>query len=172
MKRAIGIVAVVAYVGVVVAANYAFNRWGFVSVGFGLMAPAAVYFVGVAFTARDIVQETLGRWVVIGAIIIGAILSWGVADGRVALASGAAFLVSETIDFLIYTPLRSKDWLGAVVASNVVGAAIDSVVFLWIAVGSLAFFWGQMVGKMWMTVAAIVVLALLRRSYYREVVNA
>jgi hypothetical protein len=37
------------------------------------------------------------------------------------------------------------------VLSNTVGLLIDSWLFLTIAFGSLAFFWGQVVGKAWMT---------------------
>jgi len=50
-----------------------------------------------------------------------------------------------------------------VLASNVVGLVADSVLFLYIAFGSLAFLSGQIVGKAWMTLAAVAVLALVRR---------
>ena len=33
--------------------------------GFGLMAPAGVYFAGLAFTFRDLTQEKLGRRAVV-----------------------------------------------------------------------------------------------------------
>lgn len=170
-RTVIGVLSLAVYVGVIVAANYAVNRFGIVSVGFGLLAPAAVYFVGVAFTARDVIQETLGRYAVVLAIIAGAVLSYFVSSGRLALASGVAFLVSETADWLVYTPLREKDWLAAVTGSNIIGAAVDSLIFLWIAFHSLAFFWGQLVGKLWMTAAAIIVLALVRSKYQRVVIS-
>ena len=64
--KAIGVIAAIAFVGTVYAANYAVEHWGFVSVGFGLMAPAGVYFAGLAFTLRDIVHRMLGRGAVIG----------------------------------------------------------------------------------------------------------
>ena len=52
------------FAGTVVAANWAVNRYGIVPVGFGLMAPAGVYFAGLAFGLRDAVHETGGRrWV-------------------------------------------------------------------------------------------------------------
>ena len=43
--------------------------------------------------------------------------------------------------------------------SNTVGLMVDSALFLWLAFGSLAFFWGQVVGKAWMTLLAVVVIA-------------
>lgn len=160
--RARGIVALVAYVGTIFAANWAVERFGVVPVGFGLMAPAAVYLVGLAFTLRDLVQEWLGRSAVLVAIVVGATAS-ALVSPRFAVASGVAFLISELADFAVYTPLRELNWLGAVVASNVVGLALDSVLFLLLAFGSLEFLPGQIVGKSLVTAGTVVVLLAVRR---------
>lgn len=157
----IGILALAGYLLTIIAANYAVQHYGLVNVGFGLVAPAGVYFVGVAFTLRDITQRTLGRLPVIAAIVAGAGLSYFVAP-TLALASGVAFLASESADFAVYTPLEERGWITAVVASNIVGTVIDSVLFLWIAFGSLAFLKGQVVGKLWMTALAVALIALYR----------
>jgi queuosine precursor transporter len=170
--RTIGLVAIVAYVLTVVAANWAIDEFGTVSVGFGLTAPAGVYFAGLAFTLRDITHDTLGRWYVLGGIAAGSVISLVQSDNAtipggvtsIAVASAAAFLLSETFDFLVYTPLRERHWIGAVVASNVVGLIADSVLFLWLAFGSMEFLGGQIVGKGWMTVAAVIVLVFWRRA--------
>jgi uncharacterized PurR-regulated membrane protein YhhQ (DUF165 family) len=170
--RTIGLVAIVAYVLTVVAANWAIDRYGTVSVGFGLTAPAGVYFAGLAFTLRDITHDTLGRWYVLAGIAAGSVISLVQSDNAtipggvtsIAVASAAAFLLSETFDFLVYTPLRRRNWIGAVVASNIVGLVADSVLFLWLAFGSLDFLAGQIVGKGWMTLAAVVVLVVWRRA--------
>lgn len=151
-----------AYILTIVGANWAIDAFGVVPVGFGLAAPAAVYFVGLAFTLRDLTQETLGKRWTLGAILVGALLS-AVLSPQLAAASGVAFLVSETLDFAVYTPLRDRRWLSAVTASNLVGLAVDSALFLWLAFGSLEFLWGQIVGKAWMTGLAVGVLAFLRR---------
>jgi queuosine precursor transporter len=45
------------------------------------------------------------------------------------------------------------------VASNAVGAIVDSALFLWLAFGSLEFFAGQFVGKTVMTLPALALLA-------------
>lgn len=175
----LGWIAALAYVGTVWAANYAVQHWGIVGVGFGLSAPAGVYFVGLAFTLRDIVHRSLGRLVVIAAILVGAGLSYFLSNtttipgGHVnlALASAFAFLLSEFSDLSVYEPLRKRGWLPAVAASNAVGLVVDSALFLWLAFGSLAFFWGQVVGKTWMTVLAILVLVLVNRiPRYREAI--
>lgn len=170
MKRSIGLAALAGYVATVFAANWAIDRYGPVPVGFGLMAPAGVYFVGLAFTLRDITQELLGRAWVIAAIVAGAVLSYLLASSGtipgglapLALASAVAFLFSELADFAVYTPLRERGWLRAVAVSNIVGLVLDSWLFLWLAFGSLSFFWGQVVGKSVMTAAAITVLAVVK----------
>lgn len=151
------------YILTIFAANWAIARFGGVPVGFGLEAPAGVYFAGLAFTLRDLTQERLGRRWTVGAILIGAALSATVSR-EFALASGAAFLFSELADFVVYTPLRQHHWLGAVLASNTVGLIVDSVLFLSLAFGSLQFLAGQVVGKGWMTVLAVVLLSMWRRG--------
>lgn len=150
-----------AYIGTIFAANWAITTFGLVPVGFGLVAPAGVYFAGLAFTFRDLTQETLGRWWTAGGILAGAALS-ALLSPQLALASGAAFLVSEGLDFAVYTPLRQRHWLGAVALSNTVGLVVDSVLFLSLAFGSLEFLAGQLVGKAWMTLLAVAVLWVLR----------
>jgi uncharacterized PurR-regulated membrane protein YhhQ (DUF165 family) len=49
-----------------------------------------------------------------------------------------------------------------VLLSNTVGLLIDSWIFLTLAFGSLTFFAGQVVGKAWMTVLTIAVIAAVR----------
>lgn len=162
MSRRIGIVAALLFVGTVYAANWAVNHWGIVPVGFGYRAPAGVFFAGLALTLRDEVHDRLGVLWVLVAILVGAACSWLVSD-RLALASGVAFLVSELCDLLVYAPLRARGLSVAVVASNFVGALVDSWLFLTIAFGSTAFLAGQVLGKMEMTLLALPVLLTLRR---------
>lgn len=163
-RHAAGLAALAGYIGVIVAANWAVQRFGIVNVGFGLRAPAAVYFVGVAFTLRDLVQNILGRWVSVGAIVVGAGVSAAVSPS-LALASGLAFFCSELADFVVYTPLLRRGWLLALVPANLVGCVVDSLVFLSIAFGSLSLLWGQVLGKAWMTLLAVIVLGPVRRWY-------
>lgn len=151
-----------AYVGTIAAANAAITHIGVAPVGFGLAAPAGVYFAGLAFTLRDLLQDTGGKRAVIAAILTGAVVSLAFGDGRIAAASAAAFLLSELADFAVYTPLRRRGLLKAVAASNAVGLVVDSIVFLTLAFGSLAFLPGQVIGKTWVTLAALPLLAALR----------
>jgi uncharacterized PurR-regulated membrane protein YhhQ (DUF165 family) len=154
------------YVGTIFGANWAIATFGLVPVGFGLLAPAGVYFAGLAFTFRDLTQESLGRRWTFGAILLGAGLS-ALVSPQFALASGVAFLLSETADLLVYSPLRERHWLGAVALSNTVGLVVDSALFLLLAFGSLAFLPGQLVGKGLMTVLAVAVLWAWRNRGHR-----
>jgi queuosine precursor transporter len=98
------------------------------------------------------------------AIVLGALLSYWVTSNRdLAVASGVAFLFSELAAFADYQPLRERRWLVAVAASNQVRLVIDSVLFLQIAFGSLDFIQGQIIGKIWTTIVAVLVLLALRR---------
>jgi len=129
----------------------------------GIMAPSGVLMVGAALVLRDLVQRRLGVEFGIGAIIAGAIISAGLAPPALVLASAAAFLLSEFADFAVYTPLARRRLVAAVIASSVVGLVVDSIVFLWLAFGSLEFLPGQIVGKLWMVLLAVPLVAYLRR---------
>ena len=160
----------VGFIATVAGSNWALATFGIVSIGFGLTAPAGVYFAGLAFTLRDLLHERGGRFWILSAIVVGAMLSGLLEDAqRFALASGVAFLLSELADWTIYTPLRRKGWTIAVASSNVFGLIVDSSLFLWLAFGSLEFIEGQIVGKIYMTVGAIIVMWGARYSRQRRV---
>ncbi len=129
----------------------------------GLMAPSGVLMVGLALVLRDLVQRRLGVRYGIAAILIGAALSAGLAPATLVGASAAAFLLSEFADFAIYTPLARKRLVAAVAASSLAGLIVDSIVFLYLAFGSLDFLAGQIVGKLWMVLLALPFIAYLRR---------
>lgn len=160
-----------AYIATIPAANWMIGNVGtcipngpcVIPVGFGLSAPSGVLMIGAALVLRDMVQLTGGIRAGLLAIAIGAILSWFVAPPALVIASVSAFLLSELADFAIYTPLRRKQLEAAVLASGVVGSIIDSIIFLWLAFGSLAFIEGQILGKVWMTLAALPIIWLARR---------
>jgi uncharacterized PurR-regulated membrane protein YhhQ (DUF165 family) len=164
--------AFLAYLATIVLANVAITMIGFVPVGFGLMAPAGVFFAGLALGARDWLQESKGRRWTIAAIVLGAGLS-AFLSPALAVASGTAFLASELADMGVWTPLRERGYvLTGVLASNSVGLVIDSMLFLWLAFGSLDFLAGQMVGKVEVTLLTVVVLWIWRVSRRRQVAFA
>lgn len=131
---------------------------------FGLMAPSGVLVVGAALVLRDIVHERLGALWALGAIAVGGILSAFFAAPPLLVASVTAFAIAELADFAVYAPLRKRNLTAAVLFSGLVGAVADSAVFLWLAFGSLAFIEGQILGKLWMTLAAAAVLFAVRSN--------
>lgn len=155
------LLTLIGFLSTIVLANWAIETYGIVPVGFGLTAPAGVYFAGLAFGFRDALHEAAGRSAVVLAIVSGAALSALIAP-RFALASGVAFLVSEAADLGVYDAIRRRSWPVGVVASNIVGAIVDSALFLWIAFGSLDFLAGQVVAKTYMVVPAILLVQVVR----------
>ena len=129
----------------------------------GIMAPSGVLMVGAALVLRDLVQRRLGVEFGVGAIAAGAAISAGLAPASLVLASAAAFLLSEIADFAVYTPLARRRLVAAVVASSTAGLVVDSIVFLWLAFGSLEFLFGQIIGKLWMVLLAIPFVIWIRR---------
>lgn len=135
-----------------------------IPVGFGLLAPSGVLLVGVALVLRDWLQEiTNWRWS-IAAIATGAALSWLTSNPYLAFASAASFFVAESLDLAVYTPLRKAGKHIAVLASGLVGAAADSMLFVYLAFGSLEFSAGNTLGKIYATL--IVSLILYTRVKY------
>lgn len=128
-----------------------------------LMAPSGVLMIGIALVLRDLVQRRLGVRFAVAAIVIGTGLSALVAPIALVIASASAFLLSELADLAVYTPLARKRMVAAVIASSMVGLVVDSIVFLWLAFGSLDYLAGQVVGKAWMVLLSIPFVMLLRR---------
>lgn len=128
-----------------------------------IMAPSGVLMIGAALVLRDLVQRRLGVEFGIGAIVVGAAISAALAPAALVIASAAAFLLSEFADFAVYTPLARRRLVLAVLASSLAGLVVDSIVFLWLAFGSLEFLLGQIIGKAWMVLLAVPFVAYLRR---------
>lgn len=156
--------AIAAYLGAIVAANWTTAHFGLLPMGFGLAATAGTFAAGFAFVARDAVQDAAGRLATICVLAGGCALSAYLATPALAVASAAAFGLSELADMVVYTPLRDKGYVRAALASNVVGAVVDTLAFLWLAgfgitAGIVA---GQLVGKTWATVAVVFLVGVAR----------
>lgn len=159
-----GLLYLAAFAACIPAANWLIGHAGtvcvpggpcLIPVAPGLMAPSGVLMVGLALVLRDLVQRRLGKAWSLAAIVAGAALSAVLAPPALVVASAAAFLLSELADFAVYTPLQRRRLVLAVFASGLCGLVVDSLVFLWLAFGSLDFLMGQIVGKAWMVVASL-----------------
>lgn len=156
------------YVGLAILANWLAATY-VVHVGFGYVAPAGVFAIGAVLVLRDWMQQLAGLWRTMAMVYLAALLSWAVGDlagwtalQKVAVGSAVAFTISETVEAVVFTPLRRRNLTLGVALSATVGNALDSFVFLAIAFGSEAFFVGQFVGKGWMILAGTA-LTLVRR---------
>lgn len=136
-----------------------------IPVGFGYVAPSGVLMVALALVLRDLVHERMGIVGALLAVAIGAVLSFVLGDPHVALASAAAFLFAETCDLMVYAPLRERSKPAAVFASGVVGAFVDSAIFIYLAFGSLDFVIGNTIGKLYASFAVALFLILRSRCF-------
>lgn len=170
--RAEGVLALIGFGLCIPAANWLIGNVGtvcvpdgpcLVPVAPGLMAPSGVLMIGLALVLRDLVQRRLGVGFSAAAVLAGAALSGFLAPPALVLASAVAFLLSEFADLAVYTPLQRRRLVLAVAASGAVGLVVDSLVFLYLAFGSLDFLAGQVVGKAWMVAAALPFVHLMRR---------
>lgn len=97
----------------------------------------AFLLIGLDLTLRDVMHERFTRWQLAAVIIAGGVITWGInpAAARIAIASATAFVLAAGADWIAYSLLRSKPWLVRANGSNLVGAAVDSIVFPTLAFG-------------------------------------
>ena len=113
----------VVYLVSIVAVNFLFT----VVPSIGVFQPVSII-VGLIFIFRDFAQREIGHWV-IPVMLLGGGISWFMADPFIAMASVTAFMISELIDWLIFTVSKRK-LKGRVLLSSAVSTPIDSAVFL------------------------------------------
>lgn len=156
--RTTTILPFLAFLATVPAANWLIGNVGtvcvpngpcLIPVGFGLMAPSGVLMIGLALVLRDWLHETAGWRASAVAVVLGATLSLLVSPPSIAVASAVALLFAEMADLAVYAKLRARSKPAAVFASQIVGAALDSALFVWIAFGSLEFSAGTTLAKIY-----------------------
>ncbi|MEX1217474.1 MAG: VUT family protein [Acidimicrobiales bacterium] len=110
--------------------------------------PSALWVVGITFVLRDLIQLTIGRRWAWLAILAGTVLSFWLASPSLALASGVAFLASESIDAAIFTPIANRGrFLLAVTISGYCAGFLDSALFLRIAFDDWSGWWQLGIAK-------------------------
>ncbi len=168
-KNSLYVTLALVFIGVVVLANYAASKWTIHVLFTPYTAPAGAYAIGAILVLRDWLQQGYGLLKTMPLVYVAGLISWGVGDlagwtslEKIAIASVVAFTVSETVEAAVFTPIRKRNLPLGVGLSGTVGLALDSWIFLSIAFGSLAFFWGQFWAK-FTAVAIGVILTALRR---------
>ena len=139
-----------------------------IPVGFGFMAPSGVLMIGAALLLRDAVHEFWGRSTTIVLILLGGLVSVPFVGSHLLVASLLAFFVSEMADFFVYDRFRKQNKGNAVLASGVVGAALDTALFSYVAFGTLAWQPGLLLGKMYATLSVSAYL-YARQAYNRRI---
>lgn len=156
------------FAALVVLANVMTNELGLWHAAPGLLVTAGTYAAGFTFAVRDELHE-FGWGPMVAAIAVGAVCSWWLTDPALAVASVAAFTLSEVIDALVYEPLREHGRRRALFVSNVFGAAADTGLFLALAgpvIGpfSMQVYWGQILVKVgYCTLGYLLLRELVRR---------
>jgi len=160
-----------AYISTVPLANWMIGNVGLcvkegvclVPVAPDVMAPSGVLAIGLAFVLRNFMQDLWGIKLTLVAMGAGALLSGFVSPPAFVIASVSAFILAETADMLVYTPLRKNGLTRALLASCFVGAVVDSAVFLWVAFGSLDYIIGEVIGKSYAALFAALITKAMRR---------
>jgi hypothetical protein len=126
---------VIIYLVAIVAANLSVAYFGPASA-----IVNAFLFIGLDLTARDRLHDEwqTGRaWKMAALIAAGGLLSYALNAGaaQIALASSVAFAAAALADWFMYAALGRYERLWRVNGSNVVSAAVDSILFPTIAFG-------------------------------------
>ena len=114
--------------------SIAFINWLFVVIppipvpAFNTVFPPVMLVVGFVFVFRDFCQRAIGHYVLL-AMLAGGAVSYFMAAPAVAIASVAAFAISESVDWLVYTFTR-KPLSQRILYSSLISVPIDTVVFL------------------------------------------
>ena len=98
-----------------------------------------------SFLVTDLSNRRFGtkgaRRVVYVGFVLAVVLSVILATPRIAIASGAAFLVSQLLDISIFARLRDKAWWMPPFISSVISSGLDTAIFF-----SFAFYCGVVPG--------------------------
>ena len=116
------------YIALIVGVNFAFTVTPLIPLPNGEMWAPLSLIVGFIFVVRDFAQRRVGHHVLWG-MLVGCVVSWFMASPQLALASAAAFAMGELGDWALFT-FTNRPFSQRILISSLVGAPLDSVVFL------------------------------------------
>jgi uncharacterized PurR-regulated membrane protein YhhQ (DUF165 family) len=89
------------------------------------------------FLVTDLTNRALGpqaaRRVAWVGFAVAVAVSLGLAPWRIALASGAAFIVSQIMDIAVFNRWRRQSWWKAPLIGSLVASTVDTAVFFFLA---------------------------------------
>jgi hypothetical protein len=165
----IGVASLAFFLFTIPFANLWLDRHGMWTVPRLGPVPSAVWIVAFSFVARDLGQIALGRIWAWAAIGVGAGLSWWIASPSLAVASGLAFLWSESTDAFVFTPLANRGTTRAFVLgvfiSGYAASVVDSIIFLKLAFHSIDGWWQFTLAKTFFVACATPVAWTVRSRF-------
>jgi len=98
----------------------------------------AFVLIGLDLALRDWLHVRLKAWQMLALIVAAGAITYALnpAAGKIAVASSAAFTAAALVDWATFARMRGS-WLFRANGSNVVGAAVDSLIFPTLAFGAL-----------------------------------
>jgi len=114
------------YIAAMATANLLVAEFGLKAVIFN-----ASFLIGLDLSLRDWLHFRLDRKQMLLLICVGGVLTalLNPAAGGIAFASATAFMCAASVDWAVFSAASKWRWLYRSNASNLAGAAVDSVVF-------------------------------------------
>lgn len=152
----------ISYLFSILLANLLVIYFGIIHIGW-LVFPAGAAVVGLTFSLRDFVQRYWSHSVLYfmaASTVITGLLNW-----HIAVASVAAFAISELADYLIFT-FFTKDFIYRIIVSNLISTPLDSLVFVALAFGLQSYdpVIGQTIVKFLFSLIVIPFIIFIRKN--------
>ena len=123
------LVFTIVYVFLIPLINWSFTWAPMVEVLPGWAFNPVTIVTGLVLVVRDFAQREVGHWVLLAMAVALLLTAW-LAGPELALASGAAFAISEIVDWALFTFTRLR-LSSRVLLSSALAAPIDTTVFLY-----------------------------------------
>ncbi len=134
----------------------------------------------IAFLITDLANRTYGRIIARNIVYIGftigvsftLIFSTNFSDlisVRIALGSGAAFLIAQLLDVQIFDRLRKRKWFVAPLTSSLIGSTVDTFLFFSISFYGTSVPWislslGDLTVKIFVALVMLIPFRLLLKT--------
>jgi len=119
------------YIALIPLINWSFSVVPSVPMPDGGFWPPVAIITGLILVVRDFAQREVGHYIWVG-LLIATGLSFATSPATIALASASAFVISETVDWLLFTfskrPLSER-----VMLSSLLSAPLDTAAFWYLA---------------------------------------
>ncbi|MDR2744507.1 MAG: hypothetical protein LBB66_04840 [Desulfovibrio sp.] len=122
--------SLVTYILLIVGVNWGFSVTPVIPLPNGEVWAPLSLIVGFIFVVRDFAQRRVGHHILWG-MLAGCAISWKMASPEIALASAAAFALSELADWMVFT-LTRKPFSSRILLSSLIAVPLDSLTFLWL----------------------------------------